>query len=485
MALTHGFFAMAMLGMVQAQCVDIINGGFEQDGLLPGQFTKQCPSGWNCNIDSNVGIVSQRAGAWGGLSSNSGAHFITIQRTGTTVKQTLTLEKGSQYTISFLSADRPGYGNDETFGVSIGGRPVFKTMHPFPQFFSHKAKFTAEATSEELEFSNTSPDGDKSIFLDDIKVCKMPPMCQELTNGDFELDENLTLKLDSYAVETTPQNWTSNGRIHIVRQYTGAWGNLNSGSGAFYVSIQYGGSKIMQTITGLTPGSQYTLKYLAAERPGYGTAERVKVTVSTGSATVSDVVNPYAQFVEHELTFLADAGPAQVMFENTQTTPGDMAVFVDDIRICEMPATSTTATTTFPLTMTTTTTATTHTIIAQNFIDVKAQIQNLIVAQEEFAKAQKNFQTMQAEISTQQVVATEIRTVLLNRVDAITTALADAVKGLPPAKDRTQCTDATCQPLVVADGTRLTIQAETIQLQSTCGVIDPCTLLEALNALRQ
>jgi hypothetical protein len=41
--------------------------------------------------------------------------------------------------------------------------------------------------------------------------------------------------------------------------------------------MQNRGSGVQQQLTGLTPGATYTVMFLAAERPGYGTNERMQV----------------------------------------------------------------------------------------------------------------------------------------------------------------------------------------------------------------
>ena len=61
------------------------------------------PQGWE---DSTGGIVVVRNGngPWGGLDSGGGAHFISIQGSGATLRQTLTgLTVGTEYTVGFLS----------------------------------------------------------------------------------------------------------------------------------------------------------------------------------------------------------------------------------------------------------------------------------------------------------------------------------------------------------------------------------------------
>ena len=109
----------------------LANGEFSADIIpdAPG-YVYMNPTGWE---DSTGGIVVVRNGngPWGGLDSGGGAHFISIQGSGATLRQTLTgLTVGTEYTVGFLVTHRPGYGNDETIHVKIDGTVIWETNHP-------------------------------------------------------------------------------------------------------------------------------------------------------------------------------------------------------------------------------------------------------------------------------------------------------------------------------------------------------------------
>lgn len=82
------------------------------------------------------------------------------------------------------------------------------------------------------------------------------------------------------------------------------------------------------------------------------------MTVMVNGVTLEEL-NPYGYFERHTYTFAATTGgQATVRFVNTGPA-GDQAVFVDDVKVCYVPPTTTTTQTTQ---LTSTATPTTHTI---------------------------------------------------------------------------------------------------------------------------
>ena len=66
-------------------------------------------------------------------------------------------------------------GNDEEGIVTVDGEVVFDYPNPMPDDFTEMtATFVATAETATIRFENDSPDGDKSIFLDDVTICDPP-----------------------------------------------------------------------------------------------------------------------------------------------------------------------------------------------------------------------------------------------------------------------------------------------------------------------
>ena len=161
----------------------VTNGDFSADVIAnnPG-YVYMNPEGWE---DSTGGIVvvQNGNGPWGGLDSGGGTHFISIQGSGATLKQTMTgLTPGTTYNVNFLVTHRPNYGNDETMSVTVDGVAIYETNHPEDGFNPVVASFTAYAETHEIAFVNDSPGGDKSVFVDEVSVTAAvvappPQMC--------------------------------------------------------------------------------------------------------------------------------------------------------------------------------------------------------------------------------------------------------------------------------------------------------------------
>jgi hypothetical protein len=177
------------------------------------------PVGWEASTGGIV-VVHNGNGPWGGLDSGGGINFISIQGSGASLKQTLTgLTVGAGYTVNFLSAHRPGYGDDETLHVNVDGIPFYESGHPSDEFSAQTATFTATATSHVLTFVNDSPTGDKSVFVDEISVFAAagvrPRMCDGTTVGmtssqsiAFGCIENEVLQCD-YDSSTAPTDYAA------------------------------------------------------------------------------------------------------------------------------------------------------------------------------------------------------------------------------------------------------------------------------------
>jgi uncharacterized membrane protein len=161
--------ATLLSAAADAQIVN--NGDFSADTIptSPG-YVYMNPAGWEESTGGIVVVVNGN-GPWGGLDSQGGTHFISIQGSGATLQQTLTgLTPGTTYAVRFLVTHRPGYGNDETIHVNIDGNPIWETNHPEDGFQEVAATFTASAASHTLAFANDSPGGDKSVFVDEVVV---------------------------------------------------------------------------------------------------------------------------------------------------------------------------------------------------------------------------------------------------------------------------------------------------------------------------
>eukprot|EP00041_Stephanoeca_diplocostata_P010109 m.160445 g.160445 ORF g.160445 m.160445 type:complete len:488 (+) comp18025_c0_seq1:60-1523(+) len=463
------------IGLVSADCPAISNGGFERDHP-GGPFTRLVPSGWNAS--GSVLLAANGNAPWGGLTSGSGSFYVVLQGAGSYIQRNITgLQPNMQYTLSFMTAERPGRPVEQRFTVSVNGQPLITNLYPFDQFTTHNAAFTTNAYGYAMvQFENTSPPGDASVFVDNVQLCSVP-LCPVVDNGGFEADAHG----GTHVVVSSVTGWALNSptasSFIVAANGNIPWGGLNSGAGAYYMVIRGTGANIQQVMTGLVPGGTYTLSFLAAERPGYTSAEELTVVVNGNTL---DQLNPYGYFERHAYTFNATTGgQATLRFVNTGPA-GDQAVFVDDVRVCYMPPTTMTTQTTQT---TSTATPTTHTIAQNNTREFRSiqRVQDVLV---------RDVSTLLSSMTA----ITQAQSQLVTRVAAIEGAVSSAVALLPPAgslpSSPASCAagDTSCQPSMQADtdgNVRIVAPAGTVELQSgTCGVVNPCTLMAALNQLR-
>lgn len=149
------------------------NGNFETSGYSTNAYKYVKPNGWT----GKGGCVLAKNGnrPWGGLDSGDGSYYYSIQSDGSYLQQKLTLVKGAQYTVRFLATHRPGYGSDEKLRVKINTATgaytdIFHRDYMPEKFMEFSATFTALRTDTTFRFENDSPRGDRSVFIDQIRI---------------------------------------------------------------------------------------------------------------------------------------------------------------------------------------------------------------------------------------------------------------------------------------------------------------------------
>ena len=187
-------------------------------------------------------------------------------------------------------------------------------------------------------------------------MCPAPAGCVPVHNPDFEFDAHGT----AYQYQPVT-SWVSvSGSGVVVAQNGNApWGSLDSGNGAYYLVLQNRGSGVQQQISNLAPGATYGVTFLAAERPGYGTNERMQVFVNNqplvpvgnDSSLVTNgtlIDPPDTAFVPYVAHFVAAASGRNLLsFENASpNSTEDRSVFLDAVQVCLVSAAAATSTST-------------------------------------------------------------------------------------------------------------------------------------------
>jgi uncharacterized membrane protein len=318
--------------IVPAGTVTVANADFEEDALDDG-YKYQNPIGWP---DSTGGIVQVQNsnGPWGGLDSGSGGYFVSIQGAGAALQQTVGgLTVGNWYMLSWLCADRPGYGDDELMKLFADGTEIWESTHPFVHanglWSAYSAAFMATSTEAVIRWENDSPDGDKSVFIDKVIMVGIDApggIGVAINNGDFEMDA-----IEGY-VYVLPKMWSGGGGTVIVENGNGPWGGLSSGSGEYFMSIQGNGAFLEQEVSGLTAGADYSVTFMAANRPGMGDDETLVLMVD--GTEVWATSHPPDEFTSFTGVFTAAGETATIRLEN-DSPAGDKSVFVDAVVLAE------------------------------------------------------------------------------------------------------------------------------------------------------
>ena len=103
-----GFIDDISICAVPASCVAVNNGDFEMNPH-GANYQYIIPAGWSRDRTNSV-IALNGNGPWGGLNSGNGAYYVVLQGVGAQISQVITgLTQGTQYQVSFLAAERPGY----------------------------------------------------------------------------------------------------------------------------------------------------------------------------------------------------------------------------------------------------------------------------------------------------------------------------------------------------------------------------------------
>jgi hypothetical protein len=105
------------------------------------------------------------------LHEDVGTQFLALQGTGAAISQRVSgLAPGSVYEVRLLAANRPGYGGDETLVIKVDNHVVWESNHPADTFTPYGVGFVAKTSSSTIQIENNSPDGDRTIFIDEIQV---------------------------------------------------------------------------------------------------------------------------------------------------------------------------------------------------------------------------------------------------------------------------------------------------------------------------
>jgi hypothetical protein len=279
-----------------------------------------------------------------------------------------------------------------------------------------------------------------------------------VTNGGFDVNPRIfgTTRPFAYIGQAEQiEGWENRlGGIALCRQGCPPWGGLHSNDGGLYVVMQGGGSFIEQAVS-VEVGRSYTLRFLVAERPGLTEVEQVSVLINDN--VVLENFNPPEHFTSKTVSFVGpNSGQVRIRFGNTSPS-GDSSIMLDQISVC---ADETSAPTPAPPPA------------------PERTVEERLAAIEDLLPQLQSTMALQS-------------TTLTDRIANIETVITEAVAALPvpPVPGLgSSCIGTSCVPNVAANTNNIEISAAggdvTINT-GTCGSVNPCDIVYALNALRQ
>jgi len=191
--------------------VAIVNAGFELPAMTTGEFWGYLTSdgvtgGWtmggNMGKDTGSGIARNGypTNAPWVTTSPQGVQIAYLQGAGAFCFQTVTVQRAATYQLSFSAANRPRYTADN-LDVLIDGICVAAwTNSAFASsgvFNSFATNIALTAGAHELKFQGTSPGGDTTTAIDDIRLVSagLSAYGNLPTNAAIEIAAGATLDL--------------------------------------------------------------------------------------------------------------------------------------------------------------------------------------------------------------------------------------------------------------------------------------------------
>jgi hypothetical protein len=216
---------------------------------------------------------------------------------------------------------------------AIGAIPPVTPVGGTNAFYTLTIPFTPATSSGLLEFA-TNTTGDATLLLDAVTI--IPRGAGEIVLQNPSFDASGRIAYPGYLGGAPIAGWTITGGVGLNSDGVGPFtDNGDAPDQEMVFFIQNAGS-LAQNISGLLPGSTYTLAYAVNTRSaGWtapGTAYHVTYAGTTlGSEALSPVngSNPYQQ---RYLVFNATAAAGELKFTVTSTT-GDQTLLLDNIRL--------------------------------------------------------------------------------------------------------------------------------------------------------
>lgn len=164
---------VAIVPELQMNAKDLVvrNANFDE-GTSAATFELKAVPGWVTS--GNTILIRSGNALWGSAVAHTGKYVLGMQMANTKISQIIMSRQGRDFTLSFWAASRQGYPA-ATLKVSVNANDMMNKELKPGALQEYRIDFTANMPECKLEFSNVSPDGDRTILLNAITVAAKGP----------------------------------------------------------------------------------------------------------------------------------------------------------------------------------------------------------------------------------------------------------------------------------------------------------------------
>jgi hypothetical protein len=342
---------------------DFADPGFETQPVSAPYVYAPDQHAWSFSPTSSIagaGIV--RRGSAFGNPNGQGNQAAFVQRAGW-IQQTVSNVSPGQYRISFDLAQRAA-GQLQPLRVYFGGQQVGFAQTTSTGYVRYRTPaFEADfddGAPVTITIQGMSVTNDATAFVDQIRLEPVDDVAQPLQGG-FEAP--LLNVGEAKSCGSFEMAWTCHNAPNVGITATGGYYKVDNnpeGNQVAYLTESGPGTIgwLRQTVGSMVPGT-YSVTFSAAQREhyeAYGRGQKVKVTVSTASDSVTTDVWPqngrFQRYATPAITVDPGESSITITFESTQVQPDyseptkRWTTFLDDVRV--VSATDITSTTVNP-----------------------------------------------------------------------------------------------------------------------------------------
>jgi len=216
--------------------------------------------------------IAANGSAFGNNNAPEGTQAALVQGRSSLSQNITGLTSGTDYVITYATAQRPGgIYNNQTWLVTMGDLVTPPGTNAY-SYTNYSVTFKATASTQTVAFVGTGlVNVGNTVFIDNVSITSI-----SVPNGGFETP---SLGSGNHQYNPTGASWTFGGTCGILANNS-AFANPNAPEGVQAAFVQ-GFGTISQTLSGFTVGNTYTLSFRTAQRKDWNTGgETWNVTVN-------------------------------------------------------------------------------------------------------------------------------------------------------------------------------------------------------------